>query len=507
MYTGVAAPGQCHVYQLEIPFRPLLGRIKRAIVPASRVPAALENRLLFRFGFICYAAADPPRGDALWARVTGTWRRIDFGGFTLLAHPETRVTVVEAGDRFTILIGDAFFSSGATDAAPIDALAAAEADLPVLLDRLSGCFAVIARRGGKTAIYNDAYGSQSVFYRRSGAFAVASHGEIFAHTFADRRHRDMAELVASKWFGSMKRAYLPTDATLFDGVYALLPNHRYAVEGRRLERFWPRLRRRDNGTFDSFYSVFDEYLRALAGHMRGHRLIVSITGGVDSRTLIAALRHYATPFRTVTWTSFNFAEWEREPIGRVHDYIRTDHSWVDRRNDRIGGTALLGVRNSGNYRGASPAVAGMARLFGSDPRNFFLSGIGAGVIRATAEIDELTPHGILGYFLHQSEKSWFEHEAFVIGEIESMLERNEFAEATARGYLGANIFNWEHQAGTWGACSVNAMRTAVDSMLGFNSRLAADAAMALPEAERNTKRLFADVIARYDPQLAAIHYQ
>jgi hypothetical protein len=472
------------------------------------VPAALENRLLFRFGFICYAAADPPRGDALWARVTGTWRRIDFGGFTLLAHPETRVTVVEAGDRFTILIGDAFFSSGATDAAPIDALAAAEETaIPLLLNRLSGCFALIVRRGGRTAVYNDAFGARALFYRQRGAFAVASHPEIFTHTFGDGRRPDMADLVGSRWFGSMRRAYLPTDATLFEGVYALLPNHRYAVERRSSERFWPRLPKRDRGTFDDFFSVFDEYLRALAGHLKRRQMILSITGGIDSRTLIAAFRHYGTPFRTVTWTSFNYAEWEGEPIRQVHEHIRTDHSWVDRRNDRIGGPALIGHRNSGNYRGPSPAVAGMTRLFGRDPRNFFLSGIGAGVIRATAEIEDDTPRGILAYFLRHSEKGWFEHEAFVIGEIESMLERNDFEHAIKRGYLGANIYNWEHQAGTWGACSVNAMRTAVDSMFGYNSRLAADAAMALPEAERNTKTLFANVIARYDPHLAAIYYR
>lgn len=509
MYNVVAAPGLCNVYQLEIPFRPLLGQIRRAIAPPDRVPVALENRLLFRFGFLGYAAADPPRADALWARVSRSWRRIEFGGaYALLAHPETGVALVESGENFTVLIGDAFVSSGATGAKPIEALAAAdETALPHLLDRLSGCFAVIARRGGRTAVYHDAFGAQPVFYRQRGAFAIASHPEILAHTFGDRRRPDMIDLVGSKWFGTMRRAYLPTDATLFDGVYGLLPNQRYDVDRRLTERFWPLRPRSTAGSFDAFFSVFDGYLHALAEHLRDRRLIVAITGGIDSRTLIAALRHYAVTFRTVTWTTFNYAEWEGEPIRNVLHHIGTDHSFVDRRNDRISGTALIGARNSGNYRGPSPAVAGMARLFARDPKAFFLSGIGAGVIRSTAEVEELTPPAIIGYFLLNSDKNCFAHRGFVTREIESMLERCDLEQAVRLGYAPGDVFNWEHQAGTWGACSVNAMRTAVDSMFGFNSRLAADAAMALPEAERNTKRLFADAIARYDPQLAAIYYQ
>jgi hypothetical protein len=496
------------LYQLDIPFRPLLGRIKRAVLPPHRVPSALEDRLLFRFGFAFHAAADHPRAGPLWTRLAQRWRRIGIGEFVLLAHPETRVATIGDGDRFTVLIGHAFFATGTVDGTPVEALAAADGDaLLDLLDRLGGSFALIVRRGGKTGVYQDAYGSRAVFYRQGGAFGIASHAEIFAHLFGDRRRPEMMDLVESEWFRTMKRAYLPTDATLFAGVYALLPNHRYDVDRRRTERFWPRHRRSSGASFDAFFTRFDEYFRRLADHVRDRRLIVAVTGGIDSRTLIAALRHNQVSFRTVTWTSFNFAEWERQPVRNVVDYLGGDHYWVDRNTARINDAAEIGSRNSGNYRGPSPAVAGMTRLFGRDARSFWLPGIGAGVIRSTAEVAALTPDAILDYFLLHTDVSRFHHRNFVVGEIESMLDRLDFEQPVRLGYRPGDIFNWEHQAGTWGACSINAMQTAVDCMFGFNSRAVADLAMALPDDVRCTKALFHDVIARYDPRLAAVHYQ
>ena len=492
---------------LDVPLRPVLGRIKRAVIPPHRVPAALEDRLLFRFGYLCYAAAEPPRGDALWARLSRNWRKTRCGDLVLLTHPEAQLAVAGGGARFTVLIGNAFVASGSDERPPLDILDAADADgLPEVLDRLSGSFAVIAARDGRTSIYHDALGSRTMFYRRAGAFAVASHPEIFFHSFGDGRRPDMMDLIGSTWFGSMPRAFLPTDATIFDGVYALLPNQRYDVDRRVVRRIWPRRPRQSGRSFDAFFPVFDEYLRALANHVRDRRTVLAITGGIDSRLLIASLRHYDVPFRTVTWTTFNYQEWEGEPIRQVMQQIGGEHVWVDGSNDSINDTARIGARNSGNYRWPSPAVAGMSRLYGREAKAFWIPGIGAGAIRSTAEVKALTPDGIIDYFLERTDAGRFQHRAFVTREITAMLERVDFELPLNYGYRPGDLYNWEQQA-TWSGCSINAIRTAVDAMLGYSTRSVAEAAYELPDDVRCTKKLFADTIARYDPDLAAIYYQ
>src|SRR6185503_1035808 len=175
---------------MRAPIRHLLDGIRRAIRAPHVVPPETENRLLFRFGYLLHAAATPPEGSALWSRLSRSWTTTAVGPFVLATHPETRVSRADDGARATVLLGDAFFTVEPLDRAPLDALAAADDDLPEVLDQLSGRFAVVTRRGGRTRVYHDAFGARSVFYRGSGPLGLASHPELFAHTFGDRRWPD-----------------------------------------------------------------------------------------------------------------------------------------------------------------------------------------------------------------------------------------------------------------------------------------------------------------------------
>ena len=499
--------------RVRVSFRSLLRRISRAIAPPHVVPPETEDRLLFRFGFLFYAAAAPPAGSELWSRLGRSWVTTMLGPFVLVTHPETRVARHEQGDRITVLVGDAFFTAEPLDRTPLEVLAAADGDrLLDVLDQLSGRFAIITRRDGRTRFYHDAFGARSVFYRQSGALGLASHPELFAHTFGDSLWPDMMHLVGSEWFRQRDPAFLPTDATLHEGILALLPNHGYDVEAQSLFRYWPRReRRRPAATFGEFFAAIDAYFRGMAGFLARRQPIVSITGGIDSRTLIAALRHHDVSLRTVTWRRFNFKAWELRPVEEIVAYLAGDHSWVDETNDRINDEALLGARNSGNYRTPSPAVAGMARLFGTIPGALWLPGQGSGTIYGAPPqlwLEDLKPGTLLNFYLRKPvPPSTFAHREFVLREIAVMLGRVDFATPVDMGYGPLEVFYWEYFTGTWSVCSINAMHSAVDAMFGFNSRILADIGMAMPAEFRRSKRLFHEVIRRYDERLAAISFQ
>jgi len=499
---------------MRVPLRPLLDRIGRAIRSPHVVPPEKEDRLLFRFGYLLHAAGSPPAGSELWSRLSRSWTTSGLGPYVLVTHPETRVARAEDGERITVLIGDAFFTVEPLDREPLEMLAAADGDdLLDVLDRLSGRFAVIARRAGRTCVHHDAFGARSVFYRQSGALGLASHPELFAHTFGDRPWPEMLRFVHSDWFRRKTPALLPSDATLHEGILALLPNHGYAIEEKRPFRYWPRHeRRRTAATLDEFFAAIDTYFRGLAGFLADRQVIVSITGGIDSRTLIAALRHYGVPLRTVTWRRFNFEAWELRPVEEIIAHLDGDHRWIDETNDRINDEALLGARNSGNYRTPSRAVAGMAKLFGSIPGALWLPGQGAAGIYGwpppRIPLPDLRPVTLLNdYFRKGTLPPSVEEREFVRRKIEAMLARVDFATPIARGYDPEEVFFWEHHTGTWSVCSINAMHSAVDAMFGFNSRVLAELGMAMPPEYRRTKRLFHEVIRRYDERLAAIHFQ
>ena len=74
---------------------PLTDRLvaSRPSVAASQPGEDLDSSdaasLLFRFGFICFAAADHPAGDDAWHRIVRAWRRFAHDGFVVYHHPET----------------------------------------------------------------------------------------------------------------------------------------------------------------------------------------------------------------------------------------------------------------------------------------------------------------------------------------------------------------------------------------------------------------------------------
>jgi hypothetical protein len=325
----------------------------------------------------------------------------------------------------------------------------------------------------------------------------------------------MSRFIQSEWFRRKTPALLPTDATLHAGILALLPNHGYLLEERRVFRYWPRRElRQATATFDEFFAAIDTYFRGLAAFLADRQVIVSITGGIDSRTLIAALRHYGVPLRTVTWRRFNFQAWEHAPVEEIVAHLAGDHRWIDETNDRINDEALLGARNSGNYRSPSRAVAGMARLFGGIPGALWLPGQGAAAIYGWppphVPLPNLRPATLLDDYFRPRPgvpPPSADDRAFVLREVEAMHERIDFATPVAMGHGPEETYFLEHHTGTWSVCSINAMHAAVDCMFGFNSRVLAELGMALPPDLRRTKKLFHEVIRRYDARLAAIHYR
>lgn len=107
------------------------------------------DHLFFRYGFVCYAAADPPRGDKVWETLTRSWPRIDVGEFVIYRHPETRLDYRSENSRHTVLIGHAFVAAPGPSGEPLALAAAATGDeLFALLDRLSGRFALLVLEEG-----------------------------------------------------------------------------------------------------------------------------------------------------------------------------------------------------------------------------------------------------------------------------------------------------------------------------------------------------------------------
>jgi hypothetical protein len=478
-----------------------------AIAGAPSVSADELERLLYRFGFLLHASRSPPTG-ALWQTLSRTWRTLDLDDLSLRHHPETVVRVERSGADFTALIGEAWVASPPYERSPVRMLADQPMMyLPRTLDELSGRFVAIVRRDGRTSVFHDAFGSRAVFYLQDGPLALASNAELLAEAFGAPRSRAMAEYLESQTWKGLSMRYLPGDLTTFERVFMLVPNNLYDIERRKTQRYWPRKAQAASEP-EAFSEGCDRYFAGLAAFLRDRHPWLSVTGGIDSRVLIAALGHFGCDFRTVTWTTFNFKEWEAQPVAAITALLGGRHAMVDGTNDAINAVAMIGVRNGGQSRPPSPAVAGMSRLAGEDPRAIFIRGFGGEVLRGfynahDRPIDGYTPTAMAERYRQAGRDA----DTFLLAAFEGFHKRANANAAAGFGVDPNDLFYWEHRVGTWAPEQLNAMDAAVYSMYGFNSRPLAEIAFGLPKEKRLTKTLFLDVVRRYNPQLADIYYE
>jgi hypothetical protein len=478
-----------------------------SIMANNDVGSEDAQHLLFRFGFICFAAADGPRNnDEIWAAIRRSWPKIQLGEFIIHRHPETPLSHQSQGDKHTVLIGDAFMVG---DGDPLALAAGAVGDeLLDLLDRLSGRFVLLIMQGGAGKVFHDAFGARSIFYTINGALALASHSHLLACAFGAKPFLD-TPVATQLW--------LPGDMTMFRDVYALPPNHCYDIAARKVVRYWPRKSRRKT-SFDEFFCALDNYLKALIEFVRPpRRPILSLTGGIDSRLIAAAFHHYGVEFSTVTFTNFHFEPWEAAPVAEMSRYLGVPHSEINETNDSVNAAARIGVRNSGRYNGQRPAVvAGMYRLYGGSPGAIFVLGLGGEAIRGCYNLKlnplrDLSAKEMFRVFLEGGKSDKIraldpDVESVILSAFEGFRERAGYDRFDGHEFDVNDIFYWEHRVGIGESAGLNEIDVAVPSIFGFNSRTVCEAAYGLSDDERLSKELFVEVIQRYDAHIAAVPF-
>jgi hypothetical protein len=484
----------------------------------SRLSSTADCRL-FRFGFLCWDATNPPPGYQALANVCREWHQTQYGNLVVLRHPETRLQHCTDGNRHLILLGDAFVAAGESNQEPLSILAGAESETGFFeeLDRLSGRFALLIIGKDAGRVFHDPIGSRTLFYRDNGAFVLGTHAMLVAMAFGAPQRQDIQALLASSSYRNLKVELLPGDATLFEDVYALPPNHYFDILKCRIVRYWPRYPRR-NASFDEFFTAMDNYLRNFVGFLHTpYRPIVGITGGVDSRTLVTAFSHYGLQFRGVTWTNLNFHPWEAGAVSRILRRLKFQRDIVDRSNDQINTAAWFGVYNSGGYRNPSPVVAGMDRLYTKVPGAVFVRGFGGEVIRGFYRLakgpvrtgpmrDSSTDEMFRMYAEGAKDRSELDpvFKRTALSAFEGFWRRGGYNELEQFGFDVNDIFYWEHRVGNWASASINAMDPAVNSLAGFNCRSVFQIAYGLENNVRMRRELFIEVIRRYNSSVAAI---
>lgn len=247
----------------------------------------MYKRLQFRRQFLLAKAPIDQLAD---------WNCLNIDQYCLYTHPDLEVNHVLDSEKSIVLIGELYDAEqpekGNADILK-DILGSAQnfESFVSSTRRYAGTFALLFKDDKDLAFLNDARALREIYYCTEDNLVVCGSQPNLAAKFSRPEVKLSSDpLVIDFYKNHLQDSRWIGDETYFGGIKHLLPNHYLDINKREARRYWP------NGTISRL--GLDEAVyrscRFLKGIMNAivqrHPSMMAITGGIDSRTLLAASR-------------------------------------------------------------------------------------------------------------------------------------------------------------------------------------------------------------------------
>ena len=333
-----------------------------------------QHSHLFRFGFLLTGA-----DNSLTRRPNESWRRETFSGLQMLIHEQTDVRTVETADGSALLLGWAFPIGGTTIDEVLVRMIAGPQDAAEVLGAISGRFCLVVTTEDGTRIFTDPFGSRSIFYSLSRPRTLASHAELLAHHLGAEVSERAREFTVTDGYRGLSVKYLPGDCTMYRDIRCLVPNHALNFATSELQRIWP-LNRRQTRSIEEFFARCDIYFESLARGLGSRPVFIGLTGGVDTRFLLAGLSKHGLDLHAMTWLGGYHDPRERPVIEEIASRMGIDNKYVVTPGPRDAVANVAG-RNGGNARGPSRLTSAITEASLDSDKAVFVRGYGGEIMR------------------------------------------------------------------------------------------------------------------------------
>jgi len=251
---------------------------------------ALDHLRWRRQFLLTRRAVDPP----------SHWGHLEVGAFQLYHHPDLDVAQGRLADREVVLLGYLFDAAkpARTSQDIVADLVSRASDWPGLVRALkpyAGRFVILYRDGAGLKIVQDALSLREVYYATGPNTAVCASQPGLLTKFSDPNLRRTEDRETLDFYDVEMRPVRNGrlwvgDGTLFDGVKHLLPNHYLDVERLAAYRYWPNEPWKPlevSDAVDRACAFLQGMLKAVTSR---YPVMMAVTAGTDSRTLLAASR-------------------------------------------------------------------------------------------------------------------------------------------------------------------------------------------------------------------------
>lgn len=195
-------------------------------------------------------------------------------------------------------------------------------DLSALLtEEESWCGRYVMIAGGK--VYLDAAGSLGVFYSADG---VSSDVQLLAECMGKELRI---------YQGLEKLTWCPGPMTAYPDIFRLLPSQAYDYQQQALSdhslmaaSYQPILD--DEELLNRFTALFCHSLRSLEAMFPKAKLLVAVTGGFDSRTVLALAKHAGIRFECFTMQHDQMSVGDLEVPRQLCERIQVPYTYIER---------------------------------------------------------------------------------------------------------------------------------------------------------------------------------
>lgn len=228
------------------------------------------------------------------------WHVIALGdGLVAHIHPALQHEHLERGTCMLLLLGymiDAHHPErDNTEILRDIATCSSPEEILAITSRLAGRWALLVAFGDRRLVIHDACGMRQVAYSTAATSEswIASDPRLIAKAQDLAVSPELDSLVSSLRRRNQEAYYLPGASALYDKVAYLLPNHYLDMGARQQIRFYPRGRLPEIGLEDAAARICQLLHNIIDGLFARYPLALALTGGIDSRVLLAASRRRA----------------------------------------------------------------------------------------------------------------------------------------------------------------------------------------------------------------------
>jgi len=230
----------------------------------------------------------------------GGWQRHAVGGLTLYCHPDLAVAEQRDGTRTLILLGYLFDAQTPEKQnrdilADVVERARSFNEVILALKPYAGQYVLIYHEDSVFKLLQDALALREVYYCTIPNRVVAASQPNFLAAYSEPRIETSRDPEVVAFYEQhmpkvRERRLWAGDRTYYDSIKHLLPNHCLDLNCGTVSRYWPNTPLPER----SLYEVVDRGCRFLQGMLRAvthrHSVMMAVTSGTDSRTLLAASR-------------------------------------------------------------------------------------------------------------------------------------------------------------------------------------------------------------------------